>query len=76
MDFEGIQKELLRKLVKRGKWEACHTEERNLFRGLPKHLIGTRECQNALHDLYQRGLVLRSTKTNEIHVSLNIEKRD
>ncbi len=57
------------------KWGASHTEERNLFKGLPKHLIGRRETQKALKELYHYQFILCSVKTGEIHISLNPEKK-
>lgn len=53
------------------KWGASHTEERNLFKGFPKHLIGNKMTKMALDDLYKKNIILRFKKTNEIHVSLN-----
>jgi len=57
------------------KWGASHTEERNLFKGMPKHLIGMKETRKALEELYKAGFICRYKKTNELHVSLNIEKK-
>ena len=57
------------------KWGASHTEERNLFKGMPNHLIGMKETRKALEELYRIGFINRYKKTNEIHVSLNIDKK-
>jgi hypothetical protein len=69
----AIQKFFLRKLQNfmPPKWGASHTEERNLFKGLPKHLLGAKETKQALRELYQEAFILRLKKTQEIHVSLN-----
>ena len=77
MDKTTIQKFFIRKLKNFSppKWGASHTEERNLFRGLPKHLIGRKETKKALQELYKLGYISRFIKTHEIHVSLSIEKK-
>lgn len=77
MDKKAIQKFFIRKLrnFSPPKWGASHTEERNLFKGLPKHLIGRKETKDALKELYKIGFINRYKKTYEIHVSLNIDKK-
>ncbi len=57
------------------RWGAAHTEERNIFKGLPKHIIGRKETKSALEKLYKKEFILKSKKTYEFHVSLNIEKK-
>ncbi|MBT4540908.1 hypothetical protein HOC35_05330 [Candidatus Woesearchaeota archaeon] len=48
MEKTQIQKFFIRKLMNfnPAKWGASHTEERNLFKGLPKHLVGRKEERN------------------------------
>ncbi|MBT4824772.1 hypothetical protein HN695_04115 [Candidatus Woesearchaeota archaeon] len=77
MEKIKLQKIFIRKLkdFSPAKWGASHTEERNLFKGLPKHLIGRKETKDALKELYQLGYIRRYKKTNEVHVSLNLEKK-
>ena len=77
MEEKGMQKFFLRKLKDfyPPKWGASHTEERNLFKGLPKHLIGERGTKKVLEDLYKREFIIKYRKTGEIHVSLNIGKK-
>ena len=77
MDILSLQKFFLRKLrnFSPPKWGASHTEERNLFKGLPKHLIGRKDTKDALDELYKIGFINRYKKTYEVHVSLNIEKK-
>jgi len=53
------------------KWGASHTEKRNIFKGLPKHLIGTKLVKDAFDDLTKKGFIIRMKKTGEEHVSLN-----
>ena len=77
MDKKAIQKFFIRKLrdFSPPKWGASHTEERNLFKGLPKHLIGRKETKAALEELYKVGFIDKYMKTHETHVSLNIDKK-
>ena len=77
MDKISLQKFFIRKLrnFTPPKWGASHTEERNIFKGLPKHLIGRKETKAALEDLYKKDFINKYMKTHEIHVSLNIDKK-
>ena len=77
MDETFLKKFFIRKLKNFSppKWGASHTEEINLFKGFPKHLIGRKETKKALEELYKIGFINRYKKTYEVHVSLNIEKR-
>lgn len=77
MEKKDIQRFFIRKLMNFSppKWGASHTEERNIFKGLPKHIIGRKDTVDALEELYKKELILKYKKTYEIHISLNIEKR-
>ncbi len=77
MDKRDFQKFFIRKLKNFSppKWGESHTEERNLFKGMPKHLIGRKETMKALDELYKMGFINKYKKTHEIHVSLNIGKK-
>ena len=58
------------------KWGGSHTEEKNLVKGFPSHMRGTKAVKNAIKELYQRGFITKSRKTGEWHVSLNPEKKE
>ncbi|HLC98777.1 MAG TPA: hypothetical protein VJC00_02100 [Candidatus Nanoarchaeia archaeon] len=53
MEKRAIQEKILRKLMamKPPKWGASHTEERNLAKGLPSHLVGSKVTKNAIKEL-------------------------
>ncbi len=72
-----FQKYFIRKLMNLDppRWGAAHTEERNIFKGLPKHLIGEKETKKALIGLYKKEFINKYKKTNQIHISLNINKK-
>lgn len=78
MNKKDLQKFFIRKLRNfvPPKWGASHTEERNIFKGLPRHLIGRKETRKALEELYQLGYIVRYKKTYEMHISLNINKKN
>jgi hypothetical protein len=73
-----LKKYFLRRLMNlvSPRWGAAHTEERNIFKGLPKHIIGKKETKNQLEELYKMGFIKKYKKTNEIHISLAIDKKN
>ena len=62
--------------MKPAKWGASHTEERNLVKGLAKHLRGSKITEKAIKELFQLEFLLKSKKTGEWHVSLNPRKKE
>jgi len=75
MDKRAIQEKILRKLMALEKWGGAHTEEINLFKGLPKHLRGEKVAKEAVEELYKLEFLLFKKSTGAIHVSLNPEKK-
>lgn len=77
MEKIAIQEKILRKLMamKPPKWGASHTEEKNLTKGLPKHLRGEKVTKKAIEELYRLGFLTKFKKTKEWHVSLNSRKK-
>ncbi len=77
MDKKEIQLTMLDYLIrfKPAKWNASHTEEKNLFKKFPTHMRGTKEVKQALEELYRMEFINRYMKTGEVHVSLNIRKK-
>ncbi len=78
MEKRLIQEKILRKLMamKPHKWGDSHTEERNLIKGLPGHLRGTKIVDKAIKELHQLGFLIRLKKTGEWHVSLNPRRKE
>ncbi|MFC1690931.1 hypothetical protein ACFL0W_02010 [Nanoarchaeota archaeon] len=62
--------------MKPHKWGNSHTEEKNLFKGLPSHLRGNKIVNNAIKELYQLEFLTKLKKTGEWHVSLNPRKKE
>lgn len=54
MEKRAIQEKTLRKLMamKPAKWGSSHTEEKNLVKGLPSHLRGSKIVEKAIKELY------------------------
>lgn len=77
MEKIKIQKIMLRKLkyAPHPKWNASHTEEKNLFKAFPTHVRGTKEVKKALEELYRMKFINKYMKSGEAHVSLNISKK-
>jgi hypothetical protein len=77
MDKKLIQIRLLEQLASSNppRWNACHTEEKNLFKGFPTHMRGTKEVKKALEELYRMEFINKYMKTGEVRVSLNIMKK-
>lgn len=61
--------------MKPPKWGESHTEERNLTKGLPAHLIGDKVTRKAIKELYQLEFLITKKATGEVHVSLNPRKK-
>ena len=78
MEKALVQEKILRKLMsmKPHKWGASHTEEKNLVKGLPKHLRGTKIVEKAIKELFQKDFLLKAKKTGEWHISLNPRKKE
>lgn len=71
-----IELYVLTKMIKHKMWGGVHTEERNLLKGLPKHLIGSKDAKKALKELVQLGFLIKQKKTYEDHYSLNVDKEE
>lgn len=69
MTVDGIKRAILTRLVNRNMWGGKHTE--HVLAGLPKHLIGSKDAEQALKELLRDGWILASVKTREQHYSLN-----
>ena len=77
MEKRVIQEKILRKLMamKPPKWGKSHTEEKNLVKGLPSHLRGSKTVDKAITELYKLDFLIKLKKTGEWHVSLNPRKK-
>jgi hypothetical protein len=78
MEERAIQEKILRKLMsmKPSKWGNSHTEAKNLVKGLPSHLRGTKVVDRAIEELFKLEFLTKLKKTGEWHVSLNPRKKE
>ena len=72
---DATKKRILRDLITPPRWGGKHTEVRNLRKGLPSHVLSTKEGQKlvdkAIKELINNGWLLSKKSTGQIHVSLN-----
>ncbi len=71
----AIMKKILRKLINLNIWGGRHTEIKNLQKGLPSHIRGTKEHKKAIKELIKREFLKTKPSTGEIHVGLNSHKQ-
>ena len=67
-----VLRQMLRKLVKKGKIGASHTHEDNVYRGVPDHEKGI--AKEAMELLYREGLLVPKPTTTDPHVSVKPER--
>lgn len=70
-----IMKRFLRKLVNLNIWGGRHTQLKNLFKALPKHLRGSKGAKRAVKELLRQEFITIKKSTFEYHVSLNSHKQ-
>lgn len=76
MDLQtAIMKRTLRKLINLNIWGGRHIEIKNLQKGLPSHLKGTKEYKKAIKELIKLEFLKCKPSTGEIHVGLNSHKQ-
>ena len=71
----AIMKKILRKLINLNIWGGRHTEIKNLQKGLPSHVRGTKEYKNAVKELIKMEFLKTKPSTGEIHVGLNSHRQ-
>ncbi len=76
MDLQiAIMKKILRKLINLSIWGGRHTEIKNLQKGLPSHIRGTKEYKKSVKDLIKMDFLKIKPSTGEFHVGLNSHKQ-
>ena len=73
-DIRNIQRKMIRMLKNKGKYGGAHTETLHLKNCVPKHLRGERITEEAIRDLFKRGILINKKSTGEQHCSLNHAK--
>ena len=72
---DAIMKKILRKLINLNIWGGRNTEIKNLQKGLPAHIRGTKEYKKAIKELIKREFLNIKPSTGENHVGLNSHKQ-
>ena len=73
-DIFDIQKKMIRMLKNKKKFGGAHTEAIHLKNCVPKHLRGDKIVDEAIKDLFDKGILINKQSTGEKHCSLNIAK--
>jgi len=73
-EMRNIQKKMIRMLKNKRKYGGAHTETLHLKNCVPKHLRGKKIVEEAIHDLFQRGILINKRSTGENHCSLDSSK--
>ena len=63
-----------RLLKNKKKYGGAHTETIHLRNCVPKHLRGEKIVEEAIKDLFQKGILINKQSTGEKHCSLNTAK--
>ena len=75
MDVQVIKRILIEHLISPPRWGGRHTEIRNVRKGFPSHISGSKEGQKlidkAIKELINDSWLLCKKSTGELHVSLN-----
>lgn len=73
-DLIDIQKKMIRMLKNKRKFGGAHTETIHLRNCVPKHLRGYKIIDEAIKDLFNKGILINKQSTGEKHCSLNPTK--
>ena len=73
-EMRNIQKKIIRMLKNKRKYGGAHTETIHLKNCVPKYLRGKKVVEEAIHDLFQKGILINKKSTGESHCSLNSSK--
>ncbi len=61
-------------LKNKKKYKGAHTETIHLKNCVPRHLRGTKAVDEAISDLFRRGVIINKKSTGEKHCSLDSSK--
>lgn len=73
-EMRAIQKKMIRMLKNKKKYGGAHTETIHLRNCVPKHLRGEKVVDEAIRDLFSKGILYNKTSTGELHCSLDTGK--
>jgi hypothetical protein len=70
-EMHAIQRKIIRMLKNKRKFGGAHTQTLNLKNCVPKHIRGEKVVDEAIKDLFKRGILMNKMSTGEKHCSLN-----
>ena len=73
-EMRAIQKKMIMMLKNKKKYGGSHTETIHLKNCVPKHLRGEKIVDEAISDLFQRGILINKKSTGNVHCSLDSSK--
>ena len=73
-EMQIIQKKMIRMLKNKRKYKGAHTETKHLKNCVPKHLRGSNIVDEAISDLFKRGILINKKSTGQDHCSLDNSK--
>jgi len=74
IEMRNIQKKIIRMLKNKRKYGGAHTETIHLKNCVPKHLRGKKVVEEAIHDLFKKGILINKKSTGENQCSLDSSK--
>ena len=74
VEIRNIQKKMIRMLKNKKKYGGAHTETIHLKNCVPKHLRGEKIVDEAIKDLFRKGILYNKKSTGEMHCSLDTGK--
>lgn len=73
-EMRNIQKKVIRMLKNKKKYNRAHTETKHLRNCVPRHLRGAKAVDEAISDLFKRGILTNKKSTGQDHCSLDSSK--
>jgi len=74
VEMRNIQKKMIRMLKNKKKYKGAHTETIHLRNCVPTHLRGQKIVDEAILDLFKRGILINKKSTGQKHCSLDNTK--
>jgi len=73
-EIRDIQKKMIRMLKNKKKYKGAHTETIHLRNCVPTHLRGQKIVDEAISDLFKKGILINKKSTGQSHCSLDNTK--
>ena len=74
VEMQNIQKKIIRMLKNKRKYKGAHTETKHLRNCVPTHLRGSKIVDEAISDMFKRGILINKKSTGQDHCSIDSSK--